>query len=224
MRELTAREKLLLGLCFTVIFLVVNGFAARSIVKNLRGSSDQIAMLKSELADQEMWLAEAEQADVRERWLAETMPSLEGTTLGKEQGDLLQAMQDQLFERKLKIEQQSLQDIETEMFYTEVAVRLRVRGNEADVIDWLISLQGPEKFVVIKSLKLEIDSKAKEEEPQAVCEITIARWYAPADSQPLTKNAETPAPDKQGQVENRTGSGRGSKRVGSICKEGVSFG
>jgi hypothetical protein len=198
MRELTAREKILLGACFAVIFLVVNGFAARSIVKNLRGSGDKIAALKSELADQEMWLEEAAMADARERWLHEKMPTLAGTTLGKEQGDFLQLMQDELFERKLKIEQQSLQDIEQEIFYTEVAVRLRVRGNEADVIDWLISLQGPEEFRVIKAMELEIDSKAKEEEPQAVCEITIARWYAPADGQPLTKESPGGAPDQQG--------------------------
>ena len=198
MRELTAREKILLGACFAVTFLVVNGFAARSIVKNLRGSGDKIAALKSELADQEMWLEETAMADARERWLHEKMPTLAGTTLGKEQGDFLQLMQDELFERKLKIEQQSLQDIEQEIFYTEVAVRLRVRGNEADVIDWLISLQGPEEFRVIKAMELEIDSKAKEEEPQAVCEITIARWYAPADGQPLTKESPGGATDQQG--------------------------
>ncbi len=166
MRELTAREKWLLGLCVAVIFIVVNGFAARSIVKNLRGSGDRLAVLKNELADQEMWLAEAEKADARDRWLNEAMPSIVGSTLGKEQGDLLQAMQDELFERKLTIQQQSLQDIETDIFFTEVAVRLTVRGNESDVIDWLISLQGPDKFQVIKALELEIDPKAKEEEPQ----------------------------------------------------------
>ncbi|MDF1658427.1 MAG: hypothetical protein P1U58_12505 [Verrucomicrobiales bacterium] len=198
MRELTVREKILLGVCFGVIFLVVNGFAARSIVKNLRGSGDKIAALKSELADQEMWLSEAEMADARERWLNEKMPSLSGTTLGKEQGDLLQMMQDEIFDRKLKIESQSLQDIEQEIFYTEVAVRLRVRGNEADVIDWLISLQGPEEFRVIKAMELEIDSKAKEEEPQAVCEITIARWYAASDSKPLTKDSPGESSDQQG--------------------------
>jgi len=198
MRELTAREKILLGLCFGVIFLVVNGFAARSIVKNLRGSGDKIAAMKSELADQEMWLDEAERADAREHWLNENMPSLSGTTLGKEQGDLLQLMQDEVLDRKLTIEQQSLQDIEQDNFYTEVAVRLRVRGNEADVIDWLISLQGPEEFRVIKAMELEIDSKAKEEEPQAVCEITIARWYAADDGQPLTKESTGVETDQQG--------------------------
>lgn len=199
MRELTVREKWLLGLCVAVIFLVVNGFAARGIVKNLRGSGDRIAVLKNELADQEMWLEEAEKADVRARWLDESMPSLAGSTLGKEQGDLLQAMQDELFERKLTIQQQSLQDIENTAFYTEVAVRLTVRGNEADVIDWLISLQGPEKFQVIKALELEIDPKAKEEEPQAVCQITVARWFSPDDgSQPLTGGDDAESTNEQG--------------------------
>ena len=150
MRGLTAREKLLLGLCFAVIFLIVIGFAARAVVKNLRGSGDRIEVLKNELADQEMWLEEAAKADARERWLNDSMPTLSGTTLGKEQGDLLQRMQDEIFDRKLDIVQQSLQDIETTGFYSEVSVRLRVRGNEADVIDWLVSLQGPDKFLVIK--------------------------------------------------------------------------
>ncbi len=198
MLELTPREKVLIGLCVAVIFFVVNGFAARSIVKNLRGSGDRLAVLKSELADHEMWLDEAPKADARERWLNEKMPSLSGTTLGKEQGDLLQAMQDEVFDRKLSIDQQSLQDIEYDNFFTEVSVRLQVRGNEADVVDWLISLQGPEKFLVIKAMELEIDSKAQEEEPQAVCEITVAKWYAPDNGQPLTREAGDVPSGEQG--------------------------
>ncbi|MDF1825568.1 MAG: hypothetical protein P1U68_13055 [Verrucomicrobiales bacterium] len=167
-------------------------------MKNLRGSGDRITALKNELADQEMWLQEAEKAEVRSRWLAENMPGLD-STLGKAQGDLLQSMQDALFERKLTIQQQSLQDIENDPFFTEVAVRLTVRGNEADVIDWLISLQGPDKFQVIKALELEIDSKADEEEPQAVCQITVARWFAPDDgSQALTGGDEMKSGNEQG--------------------------
>ncbi|MEM1441111.1 MAG: hypothetical protein AAGF67_02135 [Verrucomicrobiota bacterium] len=178
--------------------MIVNAFAARSIVKNLRGSGDRIEVLRNELADQEMWLNEAAKADARDRWLNESMPTLAGTTLGKEQGDLLQQMQDEIFDRKLDIVQQSLQDIETTAFYTEVSVRLRVRGNETDVIDWLISLQSPEKFIVIKTMELEIDLKAKEEEPQAVCEITIARWYTPQSGEPLTQGAASGGGDEQG--------------------------
>ena len=38
MRALTLREKWLLGLCIGVIFAVGNAFAARSVLKVLRGS------------------------------------------------------------------------------------------------------------------------------------------------------------------------------------------
>jgi len=179
MRALTTREKWLLGLCFGVIFVVANGFAARSVLKVLRGSDTKIQTLKNTLADNEMWLDEAPKAEAREQWLAANMPKMAGTTLGKLQGDLIQSLQDDLFNRKLRIDQQSLQEIVNETFYTEVAVRLEVEGEEKAVIDWLTTLQGPDKFQIIKSLELELDNRSRELEPQAECEITIARWYQP---------------------------------------------
>ena len=191
MRALTVREKWLLGLCFGVIFIVGNAFAARSVLKILRGSNSKIETLKSTLADHEMWVEEAPKTEAREKWLAGSMPVVGEVSLGKLQGDLIQSLQDDLFERKLKIEQQSLQDIVNDTFYTEVAVRLKVRGEEAVVLEWLTTLQGPEKFQIIKSLELELDSKSKEIEPQAECEITIARWYHPESADTIT--AEDPA-------------------------------
>ena len=191
MRALTVREKWLLGLCFGVIFFVGNAFAARSVLKVLRGSDSKIETLKSTLADHEMWVDEAPKAEAREKWLAGSMPVVGEVSLGKLQGDLIQSLQDDLFERKLKIEQQSLQDIVNEVFYTEVAVRLKVRGEEAVVLEWLTTLQGPDRFQIIKSLELELDSKSKEVEPLAECEITIARWYHPESADTIT--AEEPA-------------------------------
>lgn len=186
MRALTVREKWLLGLCLGVIFVVGNAFAARSVLKVLRGSDAKIATLRSTLADHEMWVEETPKAAARETWLAETMPPLGGASMGKLQGDLIQSLQDDLFERKLRIERQSLQDIVNSAFYTEVSVRLEVKGAESAVLEWLTTLQGPEKFQVIKSLELELDNRSKEIEPQAECEITIARWYHPESGEPLT--------------------------------------
>lgn len=198
MRALTVREKWLLGLCFGVIFVVGNAFAARSVLKVLRGSDSKIETLNSTLADHEMWVEDAPKAEAREKWLADSMPPLAGASLGKLQGDLIQSLQDDLFERKLKIEQQSLQDIVNAAFYTEVAVRLKVRGEEAVVLEWLTTLQGPDKFQIIKSLELELDNKSKEIEPQAECEITIARWYYPDSGDPLTAKDPVGPGDKQG--------------------------
>jgi hypothetical protein len=118
--------------------------------------------------------------------------------MGKLQGDLIQSLQDELFERKLRIERQSLQDIVSSAFYTEVSVRLEVKGNEAVVLEWLTTLQGPEKFQIIKSLELKLDNKSKEIEPQAECEITIARWYHPESGEPLTSKEAEGVEKKQG--------------------------
>ena len=198
MRALTVREKWLLGLCFGVIFLIGNAFAARSVLKVLRGSDSKIETLTSTLADHEMWVEDAPKADAREKWLAEKMPHLGDSTLGKLQGDLIQSLQDDLFERKLRIDQQSLQDIVSETFYTEVAVRLTVRGAETEVVGWLTTLQAPEKFQVIKAIELELDTKSKEVEPQAVCQITIARWYLPESGESLTSKNKVEETGKQG--------------------------
>jgi hypothetical protein len=198
MRALTVREKWLLGLCFGVIFIVGNAFAARSVLKVLRGSDSKIETLTSTLADHEMWVEDAPKAEAREKWLGEKMPPLGDATLGKLQGDLIQSLQDELFERKLRIDQQSLQDIVNEAFYTEVAVRLTVRGAETEVVGWLTTLQAPEKFQVIKSIELELDTKSKEVEPQAVCQITIARWYRPDSGEPMTSKSITEPSGKQG--------------------------
>lgn len=185
MRALTAREKWMLGLCLGVIFLVVNGFAARSVLKILRGSDAKIKTLENTLADNEMWLDEAPKAEARERWIEANMPKMTGNTLGKLQGDLIQSLQDDVFNRKLRIDRQSLQDIVNETFYTEVAVRLEVEGAETAVIEWLTTLQGPNQFQIIKDLELELDTRSRELEPQAECEITIARWYQPGTGAPM---------------------------------------
>lgn len=181
MRALNKREKWLLGLCLLTIFAVVNAFAVRAMVKALGGSGERIRELENRLADYEMWLEEAEQSAAKQKWLRIHLPRLDGS-LGKAQGDLLQAMQDELFERKLEIERQNPQDIVRTEYYTEVAVRLRVEGDEKAVIEWLTTLQSPEKFQVIKALELELDRRSREEEPQAECEITIARWFLPEGS------------------------------------------
>lgn len=193
MRALTSREKGLLGICFGVIFLIANAFAYRSISGTLRGSENRIMELDNQLKDQEMWLEEAEMAAAREKWLNETMPGAEN--FGKEQADLLQSVQDELFERKIRIEQQSLEEITRDPFYTEVGIRLTIRGEQMAVIDWLTTLQDRDKFQVIKALSLKLDTKSKEPEPQAICQITLAKWFAP----PI-EPGEMSAPDAAAEV------------------------
>ena len=189
MRGLSKRERRLLLLCFLTIFVMANLFAGRKIYKALGGSTAQISELKDELAENRMWLEEKDDWDRRREWLdANMLPPV--SSVGSAQGELIESLQTGVFERTLKIDRQSLLEPATAGFYDEVAVNLRVRGEEAKIIEWLSTLQSPEKFQVLKTLELEPDTKSKETEPQVICDMTVARWYAPQGQAP--NESETP--------------------------------
>ena len=198
MRGLTTREKRLLGLCVLSIFLVANLFAARAISRSLGGGKEKIRTLEQELAENEMWLEEKELWDRRKAWLDQNLPpSLvrQRISTGNAQGNLMQGLQNELLELKLKIDRQTLVEPKTTDFYDEVAVYLRIEGDAAKVNNWLATLQSPDKFQVIKSLELELDGRSREVEPQAECEITIARWFAPSAGEVISPEDTTaPAP------------------------------
>jgi hypothetical protein len=63
--------------------------------------------------------------------------------------------------------------------HREVSVAVRLRGDQITVLQWLSTLQSPEKFQAIKLLDLEIDTKARMPTPQVICNLTLARWFKP---------------------------------------------
>ena len=205
MRGLSNREKRLLLFCFLTIFVMANIFAGRAVWKTLRGSRSQITGLKSELEESRMWLEEKDEWDRRREWLDTNMlPAI--TSVGGAQGALIESLQQGVFDRTLKIERQSLLEPVSNSFYGEVAVNLRVRGEEAKITEWLSTLQSPEKFQVLKTLKLEPDTKSKETEPQAICDVTVARWHAPQSQTP-----EPAVPDESGIPAQPEGASPGEK-------------
>ena len=56
---------------------------------------------------------------------------------------------------------------------------MRLRGDQATVLQWLSTLQSPEKFQAVRQLEVEIDTRAREKTPQVVCNLTLARWFKP---------------------------------------------
>lgn len=193
MRGLTNREKRLLGLCLLSIFLVANLFAARAISRSLGGGKAKIEALKNELAENQMWLEERDLWERRRAWLDENLPESlvrQRISVGNAQGDLMQTLQNDVLGRRLEIERQTLVEPQTTAFYDEVAVSFRVEGDAAEVNRWLATLQAPDRFQVIKNIELELDGRSREVEPQAECDITVARWFAPSAG-------DSPAPDDE---------------------------
>ncbi len=186
MRSLNSREKLLLTLCLVTLFVMGNLIGLQRVVTGLRKSGSTLEALQQEEIEQRSWLAErtGEWDDPVERgqWIDANMPDLDSA--GKNQGQLLEKLQNEAFERKLRMERQNLLEPQVTEFYQEVSVNIIVRGDLAEINEWLITLQKPEDFYVVKNLELALDTKSKEPEPQARCNLTVARWFKPdgADS------------------------------------------
>lgn len=176
MRHLNNRESKLLFLCLFTIFVMVNLFGIRAVYKAVKGGGGHADELKLELLDQQGWLGDKEYWQQRNQWLVEKMPP-SFDSAGKAQGELVQFLQDSLYEQRIKIDRQTLLEPESAAYYDEVAVTLRIHGEAAKVNEWLSKLQGLERFQTIKLLKLSLDLKSKEKEPQALCEVTVARWF-----------------------------------------------
>jgi hypothetical protein len=106
------------------------------------------------------------------------MPSTE--SLGRAQGQLLEDLQNQALELGVNTEQPTLPPLSpATMSHREVTVSIRLRGDQAVILNWLGSMQSPEKFQAMRQLEIEIDSKSREKTPQVICNLTLARWFKP---------------------------------------------
>ncbi|NOX99739.1 MAG: hypothetical protein GXP30_08435 [Verrucomicrobia bacterium] len=176
MRNLNNREIKLLLLCLFTIFAMGNLFAVRAIYKGLKGGKGRVSELKLEILEQQGWLGDKDYWERKNQWLVEKMPP-GFDSAGKAQGELVQFLQDSLYESRIKIDRQTLLEPKSSTYYDEVAVNLRIQGDAMKVNEWLSKLQGVDRFQTLQTLKLSIDSKSKLKEPQAICEVTVARWF-----------------------------------------------
>ena len=189
MGNLSKRERLLLMLCFVTIFVVVNAFLGKAVYKKLNGSGSELEDLEIEKMQLEQMTAGTELWEKRKVWLDENLPA-PMVSVGRAQGELAEQLQQSLFEQKITIERQTLLEPVMTPFYDEVAVTLRIEGDAVKVNEWLTTLQSPESFQTIKNIELELDNRSREKEPQAECEVTIARWFSPrASAQPVAPPA-----------------------------------
>lgn len=124
MGNLSKRERLLLMLCFTTIFVVVNAFIGVEVYKKLDGSDKELEDLAIEKMQLEQLMAGAELWEKRKVWLDEHLPP-PMVSVGRAQGELAEQLQESLFEQKITIERQTLLEPVMTPFYDEVASTLR---------------------------------------------------------------------------------------------------
>ena len=176
-RTLTDREKQLLLLCFGVLLLVAAMILVNVFIQNRSRLAAQITALQNQKKENEVWLGDQAFWEKRKVWLNEHMPTTD--SLGRTQGLLLEELQNAALDRGIKVVQQTLLDPVTTADYREIAVNLRLYGDQGAILQWLSTMQSPDKFQAIKALEFELDARSKEKTPQAQCNLTVARWFKP---------------------------------------------
>jgi hypothetical protein len=179
---LTPREKKLLGACISALLLMATFIALKQFLDRRTAVLARINSLQAEKEENSQWMADRDFWDKRSAWMEQNMPTTE--SLGTAQAKLLEEIQNVALDYQLQVQKQQLLPDSADSkanaaVYREVAVEVRLRGDQTTLLGWLATLQSPEKFQAIKQLELEIDSKAKEKTPQALCNLVLARWFKP---------------------------------------------
>ncbi|MDI1312712.1 GspMb/PilO family protein [Prosthecobacter sp.] len=179
---LTQREKKLLGACLGALLLMATFIMLKQFLDRRTAVLARITSLENEKKENGHWMDDREFWDKRSAWMEQNMPTTE--SLGTAQAKLLEEIQNVALDYQLQVQKQQLlpdaaDSKSNASVYREVAVEVRLRGDQTTMLGWLASLQSPEKFQAIKQLELEIDTKAKEKTPQTLCNLVLARWFKP---------------------------------------------
>jgi Tfp pilus assembly protein PilN len=188
-RSLNTREKRLLTLCVVTIVLGVNAFAFQEFATRRKALTSKLEELNKQTVGDRMMLNDRAFWAKRQAWLDQTMPYT--NSAGKAQGQLLEDLRNGALDIGLKVENETLLEAMALDHANEVAVNLRLKGDQDLMLRWLLTLQSPEKFTAVKAIELELDTRSKEKTPQAQCNLTVARWFNPVAP------PDAPAPDPQ---------------------------
>ena len=174
-RALSNREKNLLWLCLGVLVLMASAVLGNVFLGKRKVVLERLTSLQQQKEANEQWLNDRAYWDKHSDWLEKHMPTTE--SLSRSQAKLLEELQAGADAREIRLENPELIPAVTTADYREVAVSMRLSGEQTILLQWLTTLQSPETFQVIKVLDFEIDTRSKEPKPQGRCNLTVARWF-----------------------------------------------
>lgn len=176
MRNLTRSEKRLLAAFLGTLFVLANLFGITALVRARQALEEETPKLRGELIDSEAWLAEKDLWLDRKQWLDAKEPRLEAA--GEASASLLESLQASARRQKITILEQEFPEPARQADYQEISVKLKVSATLESLTRWLVELQQPELFQAVTTFSLKSDA----EPPRVICNLQIARWYAPEAS------------------------------------------
>lgn len=173
MAKLKAREQRLLFAFIATLFLTATWYTWKFFKSNRDRAMDLAHQLSLQEAEVEVLLEERDKWTRRAEWLAAYQPAY--TSRGE--------VQNELFEEARAVEVEGVETTGIELLeqvetpdYIQAGVSFVAKGTLVDVFKWLHSLQRPESFFVIRTLRVIPDR----EDPSLVqCDVELLKWYRP---------------------------------------------
>jgi hypothetical protein len=175
---MTQREKILVGIVGTVVALLLNLFLISFFMKNqrqlrqdLENKKVQMDGMKQLLADRDVWAK-------RDAALRASQPKLENQATAGVQ--LLDHVRDVAKKHSVRIMPETLTIGTPERRPQCVAVPINIETTSTwkALINFLLDLQGENKFIVLESANFRKDTA---DQTLMNAKFRIAKWYAPAE-------------------------------------------
>jgi len=171
-RKLTQSESRLLIIFLGTIILIFNMVGVSFLLRKQEEIRIKLVNLKNEQRESNGWLAEMDLWQQRKDWMDARQPKLQNA--GEADATLLETLHTSARKQNITIVEQGFGEPNSQPFYQEINVKLKISGSLESIIRWLVELQQPANFQAIPTLSMKSDSDPS----KIICELTVARWYA----------------------------------------------
>ena len=173
MRTMSQSEQRLLTIFLVLLIGIVNLLGWHFLLGKKKALSAKLTELRAEEKSAAQWIADRKLWEDRRAWLDQHQPKMASDS--EANAELLNFLQSSARKQNITIVEQALKDTATTAQYREVSAGLKITGSLQAIIQWLVELQQPDKFYVIKNFSLKSDA----EPPKMKCDLEVARRHVP---------------------------------------------
>jgi len=174
MKQLTSREKTLVGVVGGIFFLLINLFLVTRFLHSqadLRRlatqKSDNLQMMEALCKTRDTWTQ-------RDQWLSQKQPKLTNESSAGVQ--LLDYLKDIAKKSEVTLENPSFGALAKSSSAISVPVNIETKSSWESLIRFLTTVQQPDQFIVFETATLQTDPT---DQSQMRGKFKVARWYAP---------------------------------------------
>ena len=176
MRALTSKEKRLLFMLLSALFLLLNVVALKTFLNRRAALQTNIQTLEAELMQSRTVLGQQAYWSERAQWLESNQPTDDVSTVDDD-NRFIEFVESTAKQSGLAYTRRGGGPVPSEgRPYAEVFDASTVKGNMKSLVEWISKLQQPKEFRAIKQLRIKSG-----EPPEVICDIEVARWFRPVE-------------------------------------------